>query len=201
MVCSGLNVYNRPCGISTKNKYCHIHIAKYTKIDKDDKLSHRVVEQKKALHILNQQLDSARVTIKKERSMKSKAVLENERMKREIEMLKDRNRHLEEKTFKLKQENKDKRLANKELTNKVIEMNDQVDQLESMRDDYEAYQTIRCFEGIHNHLMKIYNQTNSYGVIRAMKRSPKEAEELLGNSPWKKYTKLKVERNALAHAI
>lgn len=225
MPCSGLNAAKKPCGIATKNKYCHIHLGQFLKTQKDAKLAHRVGEQKKALGQLNILVNTMKSDLTKEKSEKAEALKENERLKKELLMLKDENAALKEKTYKLKREVKDARLTmksntqvesqvaelrlclkserqlNQRLKARVKELEDAADQMEAMRADYEAYQTIKHFEFIHHQMMTLYNQTNSIGVIKAMKRSPKMAEAILGYKPWNKYNKMKEERNALAHVI
>jgi hypothetical protein len=204
MPCSGYNSAKKPCGISTKNKYCHIHSSKYEKLDKDAKLAHRVGEQKKVLGMMNIKMNDMKMKLSKEKSVKVEALLENERLKKELLMLKDENVSLKEKTYNLKREVKDLRLtmkSNERLKNRVIELEDSVDQMLSMKEDYEAYQMIKHFEYLHHQMMEIYGVESSVGVIKAMKRSPNQAESILGLKPWKKYNELRLQRNELAHTI
>ena len=204
MPCSGKTSANKDCGIPTQKKYCHIHVAKYEKMERDAKLSYRVKEQTKILGRMNVQMDTIKTELSKEKSEKIEALLENERLKKELLMLKDEKEALQEKAYNLKREVKDGRLTmktNQRLKKRVVELEDEHAQLVAMKDDYEAYQTIKHFEYIHHQLMKLYGETTAIGITLAMKRSPKMAESILGYKPWKKYNKMRDERNALAHVI
>ena len=54
MPCSALNNSNRPCGISTQKKYCHVHVRKMLKDEKNKKLAYKVKQQSFELNRLNE---------------------------------------------------------------------------------------------------------------------------------------------------
>jgi len=204
MPCSAINVHKQPCGVSTKHRFCHIHAAKYVKLEKDLKLAHKVKKQTKELGAINIQMVEMKSKLIASEFEKDQASLESLRLKKEILMLKDLNSSLSEKNYSLKRQVKMSCIDSAKLlilSKRVLSLEDVNAQLESMKDDYDAYQTIRHFEYIHQQLLEMYGESNSINLIRSMKRDPKQAEIMLGYKPWKKYMRLKDERNALAHSL
>lgn len=162
MPCSAVNAANRPCGISTKSKFCHVHIRKMIKLEKDAKLAYKVSEQTKELKRLNDVNSDLNQKIK----YLINQVDELNILRKEINKLKDEN-----------------------------------DLLLSMKEDYDSYQTIRNYERLHRKMSKIYNEDTARDITRAMKAEPSKCFEDLGYTPWKRFNRLRFERNAAAHLL
>jgi len=159
MPCSARNAANRPCGISTKNKFCHVHARKMVKDEKDQKMAYKINQQKIELRRLN-------------------------------------NVHIDmqKKIFELEAQTK-------ALTKQVAILSDDNDMLSSMKDDFEAYQIIKNYEILFSKLSSIYKKDTAHEISRAMKDDPSKCFDDLGYRPWKRFNRLRLQRNAAAHLL
>lgn len=207
MPCSATNAYGRPCGVATKKDYCHIH----SKNLKDVRLGFKVVEQTKELNRLNKVESMLREQILIENTIKCAALTEVEKLKEEVQRLKDKKMSLNSKITDMISTVKASKLASKhntkmkarinELETEVADLKTKNTELSSMKEDYDSYQTIKQFEVIHHQLFNIYGVNSSKEMSLAMKNNPAKCIDLLGSRPLKYYHELRLARNSAAHEI
>lgn len=159
MPCSARNAANKPCGISTKNKYCHVHARKMIKEEKDEKMAYKIKQQKN-----------------------------------ELRRLFESNQEMKKKLLEVESKNLD-------LTKKVVRLEDDVDMLSSMKEDYETYQLIKNYELLFSKMSSIYKKDTALEITKAMKEDPSKCFDDLGYQPWKRFNKLRLQRNAAAHLL
>ena len=196
MPCAALNAANRPCGISTPNKYCHIHAPKL-----------KVNAQTKELGRLNNVERDMKVEVMRLRD----EVSEVEKLRLQVERLLNEKKELISTQSVLNNKIKSSRIlakSNQRLKSRIIELEtqnlklkDENDELVAMKEDYDEYQTIRQFEIMHNRLANAYGVTTSIEVNLALKKNPSIAVKLIGFSPRKRYNELRIARNIAAHRI
>lgn len=184
MTCAAKNLSGRPCGITTKNKYCHIH--KHLLVA--ETFTTKASAQKQNLGSLNKKVSNQRSTI-------AELIVDNSNLKDYIDQL----------TIERDQ-------ATAQLNELTIERDTLQDQLdiaefekEQLRSDLQDYYTIGEFEALFRKIKEIC-ATGDIRIISShlklkFSRTREKIKALFphDDDPFDAFHKLRIQRNDLAH--
>ncbi|GMF65802.1 unnamed protein product [Phytophthora lilii] len=225
MPCLSLTFKGVKCSIPCKGDVCHIHEKKQKLAEAKAKALYKIDAQRRELSKLNNRDRELRSRLQKEEIAYKAALSEIEELKAQVMALaieKKKSDVLQESLYsqikdldaemivckdkvvgyrRLKRSEASLKKQVVELTESNQSLRDEVDELSSMRDDYDRYQTIKYFERVHKELCEAYNVKQPLDLAKAMRTAPAKGIKVLGPYPWKHYHELRMKRNAAAHAI